>query len=105
MNPREITALIRAMRIEQHNLTIAIDVLGRIAGTDVQEPSMESEPVPVVRPRIAVPSTADAADPLVRRRRKRSAESIRKQIATRAANAKKRTSRSRVNGSGKSATV
>lgn len=88
MNPREITALIRAMRIEQHNLTIAIDVLMRIAGTDVQEPSMESEPVPVVR-----------------RRRKRSAESIRKQIATRAANAKKRTSRSRVNGSGKSASV
>ncbi len=90
MKPDEITALIRAMRIEQHNLAVTIEVLTRLAGTDVLEPgpSMEPEPVPVVRPR-----------------RKRSAESIRKQIATRAANQKKRTSRSRVNGSGKSASV
>ncbi len=90
MNPREITALIRAMRIEQHNLTIAIDVLTRLAGAEPPaiEPSLTPEPVPEMRPR-----------------RKRSAESIRKQIATRAANQKKRTSRSRVNGSGKSASV
>ncbi len=87
MNPREITALIRAMRIEQHNLTIAIDVLGRIAG---------------VEERLDRDSTEA---PVVHHRRKRSAESIRKQIATRAANAKKRTLRSRVNGSGKSATA
>ncbi len=88
MNPREITALIRAMRIEQHNLAVTIDVLTRIAGRDV-ETTVTGTDEPII----------------VHHRRKRSAESIRKQIATRAANAKKRTSRSRVNGSGKSASV